>query len=233
MPTPAEKKALVFLACVGLLGASVRALRAVGAVERVPAQDTAALAQQLDAVDSARRVVRGKSSRSRGRHRLPPDTLPERGSGGAGRGARRGSDATTTPDSPLPTPALDVDVASAAQLEALPGIGPALAKRIVEDRDTRGSFGSLANLRRVKGIGPTLAKTLEPLVTFSGTPRPLSAITPDSSLGIRSDVRRHRFPPSRSAPRVPPPSSRAPPPATWLLQSSPSSASAISSSARG
>jgi len=54
MPTPAEKKALLFLASVALLGASVRALRAVGAIEKAPAANARALDAQLDAVDSAR-----------------------------------------------------------------------------------------------------------------------------------------------------------------------------------
>ena len=54
MPTPAEKKALLFLASVGLLGASVRALRAVGTIDPVPAADAGALDGQLAAVDSAR-----------------------------------------------------------------------------------------------------------------------------------------------------------------------------------
>src|SRR5919197_2316758 len=89
MPTPSEKKALIFLAAVALLGASVRALRAVGALQRPQPQDTVALARQLEAVDSARRAARRRAGagatgrgtgtperRSRRRHRLPPDTMP-------------------------------------------------------------------------------------------------------------------------------------------------------------
>src|SRR6266480_4656912 len=77
MPTPAEKKALLFLASVALLGASVRALRAVGTMEKLPQSSAPALESQLSAVDSARRVKQGKrtSQRARGRHRLPSDTL--------------------------------------------------------------------------------------------------------------------------------------------------------------
>ena len=48
------------------------------------------------------------------------------------------------------------------QLEALPKVGPALAKRILEGRPYR----SLADLDAVKGIGPSLLRTLEPLVSF-------------------------------------------------------------------
>jgi competence protein ComEA len=55
------------------------------------------------------------------------------------------------PDAPI-----DINRASPEELARLPGIGPTLAKRIVEGRP----FASVADLRRVKGIG---AKTLEKL----------------------------------------------------------------------
>ncbi|MGQ4536227.1 helix-hairpin-helix domain-containing protein [Dermabacteraceae bacterium P13264] len=60
------------------------------------------------------------------------------------------------------TPAGPVDLNSAGeqQLTALPGIGPALAKRIVADREKNGPFRSIADLTRVKGIGKKLAAKL-------------------------------------------------------------------------
>ena len=85
-----------------------------------------------------------------------------------------------TGDRPSPSGAaaiIDVDVATAAQLEVLPRVGPALAKRIVEDRAANGPFGSLDALQRVKGIGPAMAKTLAPRVTFSTSRRPTDAAT--------------------------------------------------------
>src|SRR3954466_5647313 len=173
MPTPAEKKALLFLASVGLLGASVRALRAVGTIDAVPAADARALDGQLVAVDSARRAKQGrgksKSRGSRGRHHLPPDTL-------SGLASANTAPAPNGNGSPmLPRARVDVDVATAAQLDVLPGLGPVMARRIVADREKRGPFGSLANLRRVKGIGPALAARLESVVRLPGTPRPPSA----------------------------------------------------------
>jgi Helix-hairpin-helix motif len=63
---------------------------------------------------------------------------------------------------------LDLDVATAAQIDSLPGITPTIAKRIAADRMKRGPFLSIDGLRRVSGIGPTLAKRLDTLVTFSG-----------------------------------------------------------------
>ncbi|HYW49515.1 MAG TPA: helix-hairpin-helix domain-containing protein [Gemmatimonadaceae bacterium] len=69
---------------------------------------------------------------------------------------------------------MDVDVADSALLERLPRIGPALAARIVADRNQRGPFGSLIELQRVRGIGPKLAAGLASTVTFSGIRRPLA-----------------------------------------------------------
>src|SRR5690349_16354929 len=117
MPTPAEKKALIFLATVAVLGASVRALRAVGTIDTAPNPNVHALDGQLAAVDSARRSkASGKKSRTGGRrHRLPPDTLPEADSGATER-APNGKHHRALPATPI-----DVDVATAEQLDALPG----------------------------------------------------------------------------------------------------------------
>jgi competence protein ComEA len=54
---------------------------------------------------------------------------------------------------------VEVNVATAEQLQRLPGIGPKMARRIVEARSQR-PFRSVEELRRVRGIG---AKTLEGL----------------------------------------------------------------------
>ena len=55
---------------------------------------------------------------------------------------------------------IDINTADVAALERLPGVGPALAARIVADRQVHGPFRSLEELSRVPGIGP---KTLETL----------------------------------------------------------------------
>lgn len=73
------------------------------------------------------------------------------------------------PPSPAPRPGpgaqLDLNTASAADLERLPGIGPRLARRIVEERERGGPFHSGRDLGRVRGIGPRTVEALEPLVT--------------------------------------------------------------------
>ncbi len=63
---------------------------------------------------------------------------------------------------------IDLDRATATELNRLPRIGPALAARIVTERETNGAFGSLAGLSRVRGIGPTAVATIRPHATFSG-----------------------------------------------------------------
>lgn len=57
---------------------------------------------------------------------------------------------------------IDVNAASAAELSALPGLGPALAQRIVDDREARGPFKSVDDLDRVKGIGKAIVERLRP-----------------------------------------------------------------------
>ena len=62
---------------------------------------------------------------------------------------------------------IDLDTATQEEIESLPRIGPAFAKRIVANRDSLGPFGSLEALKRVKGMGKSTLGQLAPLVTFS------------------------------------------------------------------
>lgn len=59
---------------------------------------------------------------------------------------------------------VDLNRAGAAQLDALPGIGPVLAARIVAYREQHGGFRSVRDLRRVQGIGEKLYQSLTDLV---------------------------------------------------------------------
>lgn len=68
------------------------------------------------------------------------------------------------PRGALPTARLDLDTATAAELEVLPGVGPSLAAAIAADRRARGPFGGAAGLDRVKGIGPALVRRIAPHV---------------------------------------------------------------------
>lgn len=65
---------------------------------------------------------------------------------------------------------VDVNLASAEELQLLPRIGPTLAARIVEERERGGPFRSLGDLARVRGIGPRTVERLAALAT-AGPPR--------------------------------------------------------------
>jgi competence protein ComEA len=55
---------------------------------------------------------------------------------------------------------LPLNSAEAAELECLPGVGPALAARIVADRSAHGPFAEVQALERVPGVGPKLVQRL-------------------------------------------------------------------------
>ena len=147
MPTPNERKGLLFLAIVALSGTGVRMWRA-----RIPPPTTAesaALDRQLMQVDSARSAKRSREKRPKAKPVAAPDAVAD-------------------------SQPVEINTAPADRIEALPGIGPALAKRIVAHRDSAGLFADLAALCEVRGIGPALAERLRPLVTFDGRNSPLS-----------------------------------------------------------
>ncbi|MEU9829197.1 ComEA family DNA-binding protein [Micromonospora chersina] len=60
---------------------------------------------------------------------------------------------------------VNLNTATLAQLDALPGVGPVLAQRILDHRDQHGGFGSVSDLRQVDGIGDARYEQLKDLVT--------------------------------------------------------------------
>lgn len=60
---------------------------------------------------------------------------------------------------------VNINTATSEQLQTLPGIGPALAQRILTYRDQHGSFRSITDLQKVSGIGPKKYEAIAPLVT--------------------------------------------------------------------
>ncbi|TDC83145.1 ComEA family DNA-binding protein [Micromonospora sp. KC606] len=66
---------------------------------------------------------------------------------------------------PGPGERLNLNTATLAQLDALPGVGPVLAQRILTHRDQHGGFRSVGDLRRVDGIGDARYEQLKDLVT--------------------------------------------------------------------
>lgn len=79
--------------------------------------------------------------------------------------------APVTIEAPPPEPAaslarvININTATAAELELLPGIGPALAARIVEYRGRQGRFRSVDELDHVSGIGPRTLEKIRPHAT--------------------------------------------------------------------
>jgi competence protein ComEA len=59
---------------------------------------------------------------------------------------------------------INVNKATAAELELLPGIGPALAARIIDYRQARGPFRAIEDLTNVRGIGPKTLEKIRPRI---------------------------------------------------------------------
>lgn len=79
----------------------------------------------------------------------------------------------------LPPPVIDLNTASPAMLERLPGIGPALAARIVEHREINGPFARPRDVIRVRGIGEKTFERLEPFLRVQPPAPDDQAVFPD------------------------------------------------------
>jgi len=195
VPTPNERKALLFLAGVAVLGGAVRLVAALRDADRqLPAEELAALDRQLGAADSAAAAARSaRAGRNAGGERGGKGSKARRPAGRAGAAAAPSAPPIAPPPPPPPPPVLlsrgapasrrgddvgivvDLDRAGAEQIAALPGIGPSLARRIVQWRDSAGGLGSLEGLDCVSGVGPALIARVRAHVTFSGARRPSCA----------------------------------------------------------
>jgi competence protein ComEA len=154
-----ERRALALLAALLLLASAARWLeRPRSILEDAPAADIAAL-------EEASRAAKDQRDRA---PRTPPRTHP-----------REPRASEYTPAQPL-----DPNIATAEELTRLPGVGPALAARIIAERD-RAPFASLDDLRRVRGVGPALAARLADHLTLppntAPPPRASSSVTTTAS----------------------------------------------------
>ena len=125
-------------------------------------------------------VLRDAASRSAASGGRGPDAPANRvggdslaGGPGAGRAARGGAGGDRGPA--LAASRIDLDRATARDLERLPGIGPALAARILADRAEQGPFRTPEALLRVRGIGP---RTLQRIRPYLAPPAPVDSGSP-------------------------------------------------------
>lgn len=135
-----------------------------GAVNRPGVQSLAQGTRVVDAVRAA-----GGASRRADLHRLnlaahlqdgAQIIVPFKGRT-AGPTEQRNSERQALAPQPI-----NVNSATAEELESLPGVGPAIARRIVEHRRRKGRFRSVQDLDAVKGIGAKKMQQLRPYVIF-------------------------------------------------------------------
>lgn len=76
----------------------------------------------------------------------------------------------TVSDTEAPTEGgiVDINIATSEQLQTLPGIGPVLARRIIDYREANGPFQSVGELINVTGIGEKKLESIWNLVTTGG-----------------------------------------------------------------
>lgn len=110
----------------------------------------------LSAVNLARPLVDGEQIHIPVPGEEPrPDAAPVPAQEGATAGSTGTGDAAR----------IDLNTASAAELEELPGVGPAIAARIVEHRERNGPFTSVEGLLEVSGIGPATLEEIREQAT--------------------------------------------------------------------
>jgi competence protein ComEA len=73
----------------------------------------------------------------------------------------------TSPAKATPAGVININTATAEQLDSLPGVGAKLAARIVDYRQKNGGFKKLEDLMNVQGIGEKNFLKLKPLITIS------------------------------------------------------------------
>lgn len=155
------------------------------AVDAIAAASGAAADADLDRVNLAGALSDGVQIYvpHRGETAAPAQIQPNGGTANAGQGnaangaSQNGASQGGTQPQPARTltPAgsaqkgstpVNINTATAEELQTLPRIGPAMAQRIIAWREAHGGFRSVDELDAVPGIGPSMLENLRPLVTI-------------------------------------------------------------------
>ncbi len=112
-------------------------------------------------VEDGRQILVPERARAGAASAGPPAGGAAAGGGGAAGAAAAGASGAGA----APAPAVNLNTATLEQLDTLDGVGPGIAKRILDYREQHGGFRNVDELGQVPGIGAKRMATLRPLVT--------------------------------------------------------------------
>jgi competence protein ComEA len=133
------------------------AIQAAGGL--LPAAEAAALNLAALVQDGERIWVPAKAQERAAEKLAPP---PESGQTPAAQTEEE------PPASPTATFPININLASQAELESLPGIGPVIAQKIIAYREGTGPFTGIEEIQNVSGIGPKTFEKIADLITVTG-----------------------------------------------------------------
>lgn len=132
--------------------------------DAVTAAGGPAVDAEVAAVNLARVLVDGEQVYVPRVGESPPGAAAGAPGGGAGAGPPGEGVGAASGGAPAAGP-VNLNTATLAELDTLPGVGPVLAQRILDWRDRDGPFTSVEDLDAVSGIGPAMMERLRDLVT--------------------------------------------------------------------
>lgn len=176
MPTPAERKALLFIGLVATLGAGARIWQSHHQSPK-PFHQKSEFSNESNTDSNAD----------------PSDPAPRRTTGARSKNSKKNSRSKRTNPDADSTLVIDLDRATISEIQRLGVVDAGVARMIVTDRDSSGPFGSLEELERVPYLTRANITKLAPRVTFSLLPRPKNTVirgrADTSSIGKRRSRR--------------------------------------------